>query len=250
MGEKRLYYSVAEQIKDMIHKDSFPAGSRLPGERNLAERFSVSRVTVREAQIALEAIGMLDIRGGSGVYVLRQIAEVAHPMPDVSAFELTEARSAIESEAAALAATVITDAELDGLDMIVEAMEAESDPDAHLASNEDCKFHLAIASATKNVAISEMVEYLWRIRSEKPDIKKAYDSICGTAPEMRLKEHRNIVIALRKRDADGARKAMRNHFKCIVEAMLKATEEHAIEEARRRTVESRERFLNGTPAIS
>lgn len=91
----------------------------------------------------------------------------------------------------------------------------------------------------------ETVERLWRIRNEKLDVKQAYDSICELDPERRLKEHRDVVIALRDRDPDGARKAMRVHFKCIIEAMLKATEAQAIEDARRRTQESRERFLNG-----
>lgn len=250
MSEKRLYHSVAEQIKKMVEDGAFPPGSRLPGERDLAEQLSVSRVTIREAQIALEAIGLLDIRVGSGVYVLRKSSTDVQEMPDVSAFELTEARSAIESEAAALAAAAISDEELDKLDEIVAQMAHESDPNAPLASDADEQFHLAIARATKNNAMVETIERLWRIRSEKPDIKRAYDSICGTNPDMRLKEHRDIAIALRKRDPIKARKAMRTHFKCIVEAMLNATEAQAIEDARRRTMESRERFLNGTPAIS
>lgn len=250
MTEKRLYHSVAEQIKTMIHDGAFPPGSRLPGERDLADQLGVSRVTVREAEIALEAVGLLDIRVGSGVYVLRQSLDTVQDMPDVSAYELTEARSAIESEAAALAAAAITEEELDELDAIVQAMASESDPHAPLASDADRQFHLAIARATKNNAILETVERLWRIRTEKPDIKQAYDSICGMHPEMRLKEHRDIAVALRKRDPAKARKAMRTHFKCIIEAMLSATEELAIEEARRRTLESRQRFLTGTPALS
>ncbi len=250
MSDKRLYHSVAERIKDLIQQGAFPPGSRLPGERDLAEQLGVSRVTVREAEIALESVGLLDIRVGSGVYVLRRSTESVMQMPDVSAFELTEARSAIESEGAAIAAATITDAELDALDEIVRQMESESDPDAPLAEDADEAFHMAIARATKNNAMVETIERLWRIRTEKPDIKQAYDSICGLHPEMRLKEHRDIAIALRKRDPAGARKAMRTHFKCIIEAMLSATEARAIEEARQRTLESRERFLNGTPALS
>jgi DNA-binding GntR family transcriptional regulator len=65
-----------------------------------------------------------------------------------------------------------------------------------------------------------------------------------------LKEHKDIASALRRRDPEKARKAMRTHFKCIIEAMLSATEAQAIEEARRRTQESRERFLNGAPRRS
>ncbi|MEM9495009.1 MAG: FadR/GntR family transcriptional regulator [Pseudomonadota bacterium] len=249
MAEKRLYHSVAERIKELVRQGAYPPGSRLPGERDLAEELSVSRVTIREAQIALEAIGMLDIRVGSGVYVLSKSSQDANALPDVGAFELTEARSAIESEAAALAAATITDEELDRLDDIVERMGADTDPDSPLEADADREFHLTIARATKNNAMLETVERLWCIRTEKPEVRQAYDSICGMHPQKRLKEHRDIAIALRKRDPERARKAMRTHFKCIIEAMLSATEAQAIEEARRRTQESRERFLNGTPAL-
>ncbi len=247
MAEKRLYHSVAERIKELVQQGSFPPGSRLPGERDLAEQLSVSRVTIREAQIALEAIGLLDIRVGSGVYVLRKSIDDVNALPDVGAFELTEARSAIESEAAALAATAITDEELDRLDEIVDRMAADTDPASPLEADADRDFHLTIARATKNKAMSETIERLWRIRTEKPEVRQAYDSICEMNPRDRLKEHRDISIALRKRDPERARKAMRTHFKCIIEAMLSATEAQAIEEARRRTQESRERFLNGAP---
>ncbi|MEL6362328.1 MAG: FadR/GntR family transcriptional regulator [Pseudomonadota bacterium] len=247
MSEKRLYHSVAERIKELVQQGAYPPGSRLPGERDLAEDLGVSRVTVREAQIALEAVGMLDIRVGSGVYVLRKSSNDSQAMPDVGAFELTEARSAIESETAALAAATITDDELDQLDKIVDRMGEETE--GPLESDADCEFHLTIARATKNNAMVETVERLWRIRTEKPEVKQAYDSICGMHPEKRLKEHKDIATALRKRDPERARKAMRTHFKCIIEAMLDAAEQQAIDEARRRTVESRERFLNGTPAL-
>ncbi len=250
MAGKRLYHSVAERINELVRQGAYPPGSRLPGERDLAEELGVSRVTVREAQIALEAVGMLDIRVGSGVYVLRNSSEDASAMPDVGAFELTEARSAIESETAALAAAAITDEELDRLDEIVERMAADTGPDSPLEADADREFHLTIARATKNNAMLETVERLWRIRTEKPEVRQAYDSICEVNPERRLKEHKDIANALRKRDPERARKAMRTHFKCIIEAMLSATEARAIEEARRRTQESRERFLNGTPALS
>ena len=246
MAGKRLYHSVAERIKDLVRKGSYPVGSRLPGERDLAEELGVSRVTVREAQIALEAVGMLDIRVGSGVYVLRSTVESAQELPDVGAFELTEARAAVESEAAALAAATITEDDLQSLDEVLQRMAAETDPHSPLAADADRDFHLTIARSTKNAAMVETVERLWRIRNEKPEVKQAYDAICETDPERRLNEHGDVVVALRARDANGARQAMREHFKCIIEAMLKATEAQAIEEARRRTLESRERFLNAS----
>ena len=202
MAGKRLYHTVAERIKDLVRQGTYPVGSRLPGERDLAEELGVSRVTVREAQIALEAVGMLDIRVGSGVYVLRPTVESAQELPDVGAFELTEARAAVESEAAALAAATITEDDLQSLDEVIERMAAETDPHSPLAADADRDFHLTIARSTKNAAMVETVERLWRIRNEKPEVKQAYDAICETDPERRLKEHGDVVVALRARDAN------------------------------------------------
>ena len=97
-NDKRLYHAVADQIMQMINDGAFPPGSRLPGERELAERFDVSRVTVREAEIALQALGYLNIKTGSGVYVLDPSTPGNGALPEVSAFELTEARQLFESE--------------------------------------------------------------------------------------------------------------------------------------------------------
>ena len=101
MAEKRLYHSVADEIMKLISDGSFPPGTRLPGERELAERFNVSRVTVREAEIALQALGYISIKTGSGVYVLDPTVKASSGLPTVTAFELTEARLLFESEAAA-----------------------------------------------------------------------------------------------------------------------------------------------------
>ena len=112
MSEKRLFHSVAAQIGELIDQGTFPPGTRLPGERELAERFGVSRVTIREAEIALQAIGRIEIKTGSGVYVCPEQPRNNGVLPGVSAFEVTEARLLIESEGAALAAKAISDDEL------------------------------------------------------------------------------------------------------------------------------------------
>ena len=70
MGEKRLYHTVANKILELIDSGVFPPGSRLPGERDLAVKFGVSRVAVREAEIALQAQGRLEIKVGSGACLL------------------------------------------------------------------------------------------------------------------------------------------------------------------------------------
>ncbi|VAV98071.1 Transcriptional regulator, GntR family [hydrothermal vent metagenome] len=240
MGEKRLFHSVAEQITDLIKGGVFPAGARLPGERELAERFGVSRVTIREAEIALQAIGRIEIKTGSGVYVCeKQSGNSAH-LPDVSAFELTEARSLFESEAAALAARNISDQDLKKLEELIDQMASSDDA---ISTEADQQFHVLIAKASGNAAIVHTIETLWRMREELPDVKATYEAVCETDAAYRAKEHQGICDALLARDPDAARSAMREHFNRLIESMLDATEKKALAEVQQRASESRERFL-------
>ena len=122
MSEKRLYHKVARKILEMIESGAYPPGARLPGERELAERFKVSRVVVREAEISLEAIGRLEIKVGSGVYVKEKVETNGLALPNVTPFELTQTRLLFESECAALAAKVITDEQIAELEATVDKM--------------------------------------------------------------------------------------------------------------------------------
>lgn len=242
MKDKRLYHSVADQITKLIDDGIYEPGSRLPGERELAEQLQVSRVTIREAEILLQALGRLDIRTGSGVYVLDASEQKNGGLPDVSAFELTEARSLFESEAAALAASHMTDEILAKLEEDTRRM---GDPalDEKEAEDADRDFHLTIAEASGNKAILHVVHTFWRMRTEIEAVKDVYESVCSEEPAVRGEEHADILEALRNRNPDAARRAMRRHFTRLLEAMLDVTEEQALEELRRKAKESRERFL-------
>ena len=238
MTGKRLYHSVAEQIVAMIEDGIFPPNSRLPGERELAEQLSVSRVTVREAEIFLQAQGIIQVRTGSGAYVLDPSKHNGR-LPNVSAFELTEARTLFESEAAALAARDISDETLSVLEEYLQKLRS-SDGEAELADRE---FHRTIAAASGNAAVRYVVEVLWRIRMESKEVRQVYDAVCHDDAEEREAEHRAILDALRARDPAAARTAMREHFRRLIKSMLDVTEEQALEELRRKANESRERFL-------
>src|SRR5438552_16002203 len=95
---RRLYRQIADQIRGLIKSGEFPAGSRLPPERDLARQLGVSRPSVREALIALEVEGMVEVRIGSGIYVLAGTAPHAANGPDPTAgtLQVFRARSAIE----------------------------------------------------------------------------------------------------------------------------------------------------------
>ncbi|WP_108788386.1 FCD domain-containing protein [Erythrobacter sp. Alg231-14] len=239
MTGKRLFQSVAEQISGLIDEGAFPPGTRLPGERELAERLNVSRVTIREAEIALQAIGRLEIKTGSGVYVSENQAEERTSLPAASAFEVTEARLLVESEAAALAAHNITDEAIERLAGLVEKMRTGSEEEANEADEE---FHRTIAAASNNAAMVHTVSSLWRMREDIPNVKATYEAVCVHDAASRTAEHEAIFFALRDRDPSGARNAMREHFHRLIEAMLDATEKMAMEELQVQASKSRERF--------
>lgn len=245
MTEKRLYHTVADRILDLIRDGAFPPGSRLPGERELAERFDVSRVTVREAEIALQALGHINIKTGSGVYVLDPPDKERSGLPSVTAFELTEARLIFESEAAALAARHIDDETLDHLGELVETM-SRDDPEVSDASVEaDREFHLTIAEASGNSAVKYIIETLWKIRNEVPAVREVHSAICAVEKAThRQAEHADVVKALRDRDPAAAREAMQAHFRGLLGSMIDVTEEKALEELRKKVTESRQRYLD------
>lgn len=240
MASKRLFQSVAEQIAELIDQGAYPPGTRLPGERELAEKLGVSRVTIREAEIALQAVGRLEIKTGSGVYVSENPPAHNAALPKASAFEVTEARLLVESESAALAAHNISDEAIEKLAKLVELM-GSSDEGA--ANDADEQFHLTIAEASNNAAMVHTIQSLWRMREEIPEVKATYEAVCVHDAATRTAEHRAIFDALKARDPAAARLAMREHFHRLLETMLEATERRALEEVQQMASQSRERFM-------
>ena len=242
MQDQRLYHTIADKIVKLIEDGAYPAGSRLPAERELAEKFGVSRVTIREAEIALQAAGRINIKTGSGVYVLQGNGHDQGGLPAVTAFELTEARALFESEAAALAAAQVTEETLTELEGYIEIM-ANTGKDDEAGEIADRDFHRAIAQASGNAAITHVIEKLWEMRTDIEPVREIYELICTETFGGRAREHTAILAALRAHDPAAARTAMREHFARILETMLDATEEQALEELRRKSTESRQRYL-------
>lgn len=242
MAEKRLYHTVANQILELIDSGVFPPGSRLPGERDLAEKFGVSRVAVREAEIALQAQGRLEIKVGSGAYVLDGSNMPVNGLPKVGPFELTEARALFEAESAALAAPIITDETLEELENYIAIMSGKVKSDMS-PDEADAAFHNAIARSTNNHAIMFVIDSMWKMRTEAAQLQKVYRKVCDKDSSHREDEHMAILDALRNRDSSAARLAMRAHFTRMIEALLEASEEEAYQEVKRKASESRSRFL-------
>lgn len=238
MTMDRRYQLVARQIIELIDSGEFPTGSRLPGERELAERLGVSRVTIREAEIALEAQGYLAVKTGSGVYVRPRLPDDLSTLTGVDAFELTTVRAVIEAESAALAALNMTPA---GIDLLEETVRVMSGND-EAAEAADERFHILIAENSGSPIIEHFVRILWRMRNEAPRVAQVYGNVCKSGFEDRVEEHGAVLDAIRNRDPNAARLAMREHFSRLFEAMLAAEETEAIVQLRRKALEHRHRF--------
>lgn len=241
----RLYQDLARSLLDELASGRYPVGARLPAERDLALRYDVSRPTVREAIIALEVQGLVEVRIGSGAYVKRLPGENDRPGFNVTAFELTEARLLFEGEAAALAAIQVTDADIAEIETLVERIAAENQ-DPNGTEQADREFHLAIARATRNVAVSNAIENLWDLRSTSPEAALLHEKARHAQVKPVVEEHTAVLEALRARDPNAARAAMRAHLSAVLDGLLFATEERALAEARRATQAKRDRYARAT----
>ena len=244
-SQPRLYMIIAGKLMADLKSGKYPLGGKLPAERELAAQYDVSRPVVREAIIALEVRGLVEVKVGSGVYVRGLPDQGETPSYNVTAIEITEARLLIEAEAAALAATQITDKELAELEKLVDRIEAEN-KDPRGTEKADWAFHLAIARASRNNALLEAVERLWQLRSVSPEAALLHEKARSANIKPVVDEHSAIVGALKQRDPSAARGAMRAHLSQVLDSLLFATEERAIAEARRSVQAKRDRFVRAT----
>ena len=213
-AEPRLYRVVATRIQQLIKDENIEPGARLPAERELSAKLSVSRASLREALIALELGGVVEVRGGSGVYVSERV-EVPAEMPEVGPgpFEVLAARRMIESEVAAIAAKVANDSAIDAILKAVMEMERHHEDRTH-NEQADRNFHLAIARATGNTALVGVIEYLWNQRGTLwHKLKEHFQT--EELRKQTLLDHRKVLEAIASHDVAGARQAMRAHLERV-----------------------------------
>jgi GntR family uxuAB operon transcriptional repressor len=216
----RSYQRLAAQIFALITAGEFKPGERLPSERALAERFDVSRTSVREAIIALELQGAVEVRGGSGIYVsLAPVPTAKAPsfMPESGPgpFELLRARCLIEAEIASLAAETRKDSDLDRIFAALSDMrEHMKDKVANEAA--DRLFHLRIAESTGNSVLLQMVTAMWD-HAKGPVWAKIDEHFHTTALRLASQEdHQRVFTALLNRDPVAAKAAMRAHLERVI----------------------------------
>jgi len=211
---KRLFEQVAEQIKTLISSGEFKEGSKLPPERDLALQLGVSRPTVREAMIALELSGLVEVRVGAGIFVissqpkfvLTPSSQIKGPSPS----ELLEARFRLEPINAALAAERFRPELLEEFESAIDQQIAE---DA-IGADGDRVFHMLVAEATGNRALAAMTNYLWEQMQYSHMWKRLIEhaQLSGLYPII-LDDHRGLLDALSRRDSESARNIMEDHLK-------------------------------------
>lgn len=211
---KRLYRQIADQLRALIAAGEFALGSRLPPERDLAVQLGVSRPSVREALIALEVEGLVEVRMGSGVYVTA--LEPASAARTVAAdalgpFDIMRARQLIETELAALAARASTPALVKRLRAALKAMEDDV-AGGVMPLRGDREFHITLAEASGNAALVRVVTELFEERNNPlfEQLGRHFENVKSW--RCALVEHRAVVKAVAAGDAAAARKAMQSHL--------------------------------------
>lgn len=216
----RLYRMIADQIAGRIRAGDFPRGGRLPSERELAEQLQVSRASIREALIALEIEGYVEVRVGTGVFVTATKdmaalagapgvpADAAAGRDDIGPFDLLEARLLIEPECAGMAAQHATPAQLTAIVEAHEAMSLTDHPGRH-----DRAFHGAIAAACGNAALTATVGHLWNLTQASSVYRRMQDYFVDAKVwAVAHAEHQRILTAILARDPLRARHAMHAHL--------------------------------------
>jgi DNA-binding FadR family transcriptional regulator len=213
---QRLYRQIAEQLRGLMSGGEFAPGSRLPAERDLARQLGVSRPSVREALIALEVEGWVEVRTGSGVYVLKRAARAKAKAAKVPAnewgpLELIRARRVIEGEIASLAATQAKRKDVQAIRESIDHMQDDAERGIAPLSG-DRAFHTAIAQACGNVVLLETVQTFWDAR-HGPLFERLGDYF-ENVPSWRIAiaEHEAVLVAIRAHDPQAARAAMQAHM--------------------------------------
>jgi GntR family transcriptional regulator, transcriptional repressor for pyruvate dehydrogenase complex len=213
----RISEIIVEQMRALMRQGQLKPGDRLPPERDLCERFGVSRVTVREALRALESSGLVQIRVGArgGAFVTAPSGDrVGEGLTDmltlsaISASDVTEVRMILEIGIVPLVCERATEQDIADLERIYERSE-EALRAGTYSLDYSLEFHARVAQATHNPAVVMLVE------SFRGPIHMSLQQAMEVAPEMGdlgTREHGRFIEAVRRREPEAATKIMRKHL--------------------------------------
>jgi len=216
---RRLYEQLAARLLDYVEVTGLAVGDRLPSERELAQALHVSRVSVRQATVALEVRGTLEVRHGDGIYLrsmpndsghLMELMTQRHRLP-----EILEAREALETQLAALAAARRTDADIAAMTEALDAMAADIEAGG-LGEEGDRLFHQAVTRSARSPLLAE---FMAAIAVPIAETRRFSLGEPGRPPRS-LDAHRRILEAIQRGDGPAARQAMRRHVRMVADVGL------------------------------
>lgn len=207
----RLYEAVAERVLSHVIQSDLHPGDKLPGERELARRLGVSRTTVRQAMVALQSEGVVEVRHGGGTFLTRldgsspAVARVVARRRRLPA--VLEARRALEIPLASLAAERRTETDLEELTAGLEEMR-EAVSSGEIGLEGDGRFHAAVTAAAHNPVMAELMDALAENIAETRGESLSQEG----RPPRSLIDHERIADAIARQDPQGAADAMRAHL--------------------------------------
>jgi GntR family transcriptional repressor for pyruvate dehydrogenase complex len=217
---QKVYEAVAEQIERLILKKLKP-GDKLPSERELAVLLQVSRSSIRDAIRSMELMGMVEPRQGAGTIVCERPADSSNPFADALkrrqelVSELLDFRKMLEPELAARAATHVSPDELLEMEEILQRQEAKLSLGEPVIE-EDAEFHYSVALASGNSVVLKVLDFLMDLLR---DTRQRSLQVPGRQQKS-LAGHRRILAAIKRRDGEAAKSAMRRHIEDIEEIVL------------------------------
>jgi len=219
MVKSRLYEQVLERLREHVAEAGLRAGDRLPAERDLAANLGVSRASVKQAIVVLEVQGLVEARHGGGTYLVRdtldvepveQLVERRKRLPDV-----LEAREAMETKLAELAAERRTEAELEDIRQALDFMRDEV-ADGGFGVEGDRRFHAAITAAARSSLLAEFM----RMIDDQIAESRTESLRQQGRPQKSLEQHWRIADAIRTQDGTRAIAAMRRHVRTVSRVRL------------------------------
>lgn len=221
---------IIQQIQDAIRNGDLARGAKLPTERELGEQFGVSRSVVREAIKALDAMGLVESRQGSGIFVRNSTIEsvsrafVLSVSPDAESVDrLFEFRQSLETEAARLAAIRATADHITAIDETLARMNQGESPDDWIVFGEvDTRFHHLVSEASANPYLQVAIA---SVRDMQRDIVLVFSERAGSMDEA-MKHHQRVFEAIRQKDPAAAAAAMAAHISytsSVVQQQIPAT---------------------------
>ena len=208
---RRLYRQIADQLRDLVERGEYAVGSRLPPERDLALQLGVSRPSVREALIALEVEGVVEVRMGSGIYVLQHDPQQHRRASGEGPLETIRARQLIESELAAHAARHMTKPQVAGLRSALKLMQQEIAA-GQMPTRGDRLFHVRITQACDNSVLQRVVGELFDERHNPLYEQLGNHFETAQSWAFAIAEHQAVIDAIASRAPEAARAAMSAHL--------------------------------------